>query len=60
MGPQWFLRMARWGRNPPSEKRVKLVLAIVAICLVIYGVERWIGWPDWMTTSWERAPMKVR
>ncbi|MHC0052839.1 hypothetical protein [Actibacterium sp. D379-3] len=44
-----FLRMARWGRRPPSEKRVKLVLAVIALCLVLFGIERLVGWPDWLT-----------
>lgn len=43
----WFLRMAQWARNPPSEGRVKLVIAVVLICLAIVGIE-WLGfWPDW-------------
>ncbi|SFM15022.1 hypothetical protein [Shimia aestuarii] len=44
-----FLRMARWARNPPSEGRVKLVFAIIAICLVVFAFEKVFGWPDWMT-----------
>ncbi|MCE8009841.1 hypothetical protein [Aestuariivita sp.] len=51
MNPIWFLRMARWARNPPSEARVKLVLALIAVCLCIAGVE-WLGlWPDWATAD---------
>ena len=45
----WFFRMAKWARHPPSDRRVKLVLAVIAICVAIYAVERWIGWPDWLT-----------
>lgn len=41
-----FLRMSRWARNPPSEARVKLVFAIIALCVCLYLVERFIGWPD--------------
>lgn len=48
---RWFLRMAKWAHRPPSEARVKLVLAIIAIVLVIYGIE-WLGlWPDWARTG---------
>lgn len=47
----WLFRMSKWARNPPSEKRVMLVLAVIAICVAIYAVERWIGWPDWMTVE---------
>jgi len=51
MTPRWLFRMARWAHNPPSEKRVKLVLGIVAACLVLFGVEYFIGWPDWLTVE---------
>ncbi|MDX1782326.1 MAG: hypothetical protein R3256_13560 [Thalassovita sp.] len=47
----WLYRMAKWVHRPPSEKRVRLVLTAIAICLAIYAVERWIGWPDWMTVD---------
>ena len=49
MNYRWFLRMARWGRNPPGEKQVKLVLGVIAICLALFAVERLVGWPDWLT-----------
>ena len=43
-----FLRMARWARHPPSAGRVRLVLGIVALCLLLYAIERILGWPDWL------------
>ena len=49
MNMRHFLRMAKWARNPPSEKRVKLGLAVIAICLLLFGIERLIGWPEWLT-----------
>ncbi len=49
--PVGLLRMYKWARHPPSEKRVKFVLGIVAICLLIFGYERLFGWPDWLTTA---------
>lgn len=54
-----LLRMARWARNPPSAARVRLVLAILAICLVVFAIETWIGWPDWMSLEAERVPNRV-
>jgi predicted acyltransferase len=51
MNPIWFLRMARWAKKPPSEARVKMVLAIIAICLLIFGYEWLFGWPDWLTPN---------
>lgn len=41
-------RMARWARNPPSEGRVKLVLGVIAVCVVIVLLERLVGFPDWL------------
>ncbi len=51
MNYHWLLRASRWARNPPGEKRVKLVLAVIALCLVLVAIERWIGWPAWLTTQ---------
>lgn len=47
----WLFRMSLWARNPPSPRKVKLVLAVVALCLAIYAVERWIGWPEVLTAD---------
>jgi hypothetical protein len=47
----WFLRMARWARRPPSAARVKLVLGIIAACLLLVGVEHFLGWPDALTLN---------
>jgi hypothetical protein len=47
----WLLRAKRWVQNPPSEGRVKLVLGVIALCLLIVAVERLVGWPDWMTVD---------
>lgn len=49
MNPHWLMRASRWVRHPPSPGRVKLVLAIVGICVILYGIERIYGWPDWLT-----------
>ncbi|WP_306585382.1 hypothetical protein [Gemmobacter fulvus] len=51
MNMTWLLRMARWARNPPSPARVKLVLGVVAACLILAGIE-WIwGWPEALTPT---------
>lgn len=47
----WLLRAKRWVQNPPSAARVKLVLGVIALCLVIVGIERFLGWPEWMTVD---------
>lgn len=43
----WFLRMVKWARNPPSMKQVKVVGAVLAIVLVIVGLDMLGLWPDW-------------
>lgn len=46
-----FLRMARWARHPPSMRRVMLVGAVIVLCLILFGIERLVGWPDWLTPN---------
>jgi hypothetical protein len=46
MNLTWLLRMAKWARNPPSPRQVKLVLAVVALCFAIWGYELYFGWPE--------------
>ncbi|MGI3167612.1 hypothetical protein ACRARG_00560 [Pseudooceanicola sp. C21-150M6] len=58
MTPLWFLRMSRWARNPPSAARVKLVLAVIALCLAIVGLEKLVGFPDWLTPNDLRGPAR--
>lgn len=55
MNTTWLMRMARWVRHPPSPQRVKLVLAVVALCFVLYGVELFFGWPDALSVERIRA-----
>jgi len=51
MNPMWLVRMARWARHPPSADRVKLVVAVIVICLLLFAIERLFGWPDWLTPN---------
>ncbi len=48
MNPRWLWRMSKWARNPPSPARVKLFLAILAICLALGGYEYFWGMPEWL------------
>jgi hypothetical protein len=57
MNPIWFVRMARWARNPPSWGMVMLVTGVIVAALAIYGVERLVGWPDWLTV--DRKPVSA-
>ena len=56
MNLRHLLRMSKWARNPPSEKRVKLVIGIVVICLILFAIERWIGVPEWLQMERMRRP----
>ena len=51
MSYRWLLRMKRLAQNPPSEARVKLVLGIIALCILLFLIERFIGWPDFLTSE---------
>jgi len=52
----WLMRAARWARHPPSPGRVKLVLGVIAACLLLVGVELFLGWPEWLTVGGARPP----
>ena len=58
MNLRHLMRMSRWARNPPSAARVKLMAAIVVFCLLLYAIERWIGWPEALTTSMTRGRLR--
>ena len=51
MNPIWFMRAKRWAQNPPSMKKVMFVAGIVAVCLILYGIETFIGWPEGLTAD---------
>ena len=51
MNPIWFLRAKRWAQNPPSWGKIKFVAAIIAVCLVLYGIETIWGWPESLTAN---------
>lgn len=55
----WLLRASKWARNPPGAKRVKLVLAVLAVALAIVVIE-WLGlWPEWATMDHGRAAPRI-
>ncbi|UXU73889.1 MULTISPECIES: hypothetical protein [unclassified Paracoccus (in: a-proteobacteria)] len=51
----WLLRASRWARNPPSARRVMLVLAIVALGLGLVALEHFGLWPEWATLDTGRG-----
>jgi hypothetical protein len=54
MNLMWLLRASKWARNPPSVRRVKMVLGILLVIGLLYGIEALWGWPDWATI--DRGP----
>ena len=59
LNPRHLLRMSKWARKPPGEKRVKLVIGIIVICLILFAIERWIGVPEWMQMELPRRGGKI-
>ena len=51
MNLRWMLRAKRWTQNPPSEARIKLVFGVIAVSLILFGIEWYFGWPDWLTVN---------
>lgn len=56
MNPIWLIRMSRWARHPPPMGRVKLVVGVIVLCLVLFGIEYFWGWPDWLTVNGKAKP----
>ncbi|MDI3337335.1 hypothetical protein QKW60_13025 [Defluviimonas aestuarii] len=60
MNPRHFLRMAHWARNPPSARRVALILGIITVCLALAGLE-WSGvLPDGFGLSSGDNKLKIK
>lgn len=51
MNPRWLLRMAKWARHPPSRKQLQMIFGVLALCLLLLAVERFVGWPEWATVD---------
>ncbi|MBY6200250.1 hypothetical protein KUV65_02665 [Maritalea mobilis] len=47
----WLLRAVGWARNPPSAKRVILVLSVIAAALALGIYEYFLGWPEALTVE---------
>ena len=52
-----WIRMWRWARNPPSKQQRMIVLVVMAVALLLAGIEFFFGWPDWLTVN---RPPRVR
>jgi hypothetical protein len=56
MNQTWLLRMMRWARNPPSARRVAIMLGVVAASLALAGIEKIWGWPEALTVERVNRP----
>lgn len=56
-----LLYMSRWSRERPSRKLVITVCVAVALILAVIAVERFVGWPEFLTVNkLPRRPMLPR
>ena len=46
-----LMRAKQLARRPPAPWRIKLYLGVIAACLLILGIEAFVGWPDWLTVD---------
>lgn len=51
MNLRWLLMAKRLAQNPPSMGRVKLVAAVIAICVLVVLAEKLGLTPDWMAAD---------
>ena len=51
-----LLRMAQWVRHPPSPRTVKIALVVIALAMVIYGIELAGLWPEWANVQGAKRP----
>jgi hypothetical protein len=58
MNWRWLWRASIWARRPPSARRVKLVVGLIAALIAMALIERYIGWPDW--AQMERPPRRPK
>ena len=56
MDPRLLLRAKRLAQRPPSARMVVLGLAVLAFCLTLVAIERFVGWPDALTVDRARPP----
>ena len=49
--PRMLVRAKRMAARPPSMRQVLVYGGIVVACLALAGVERLVGWPDWLTVN---------
>ncbi|MCP1168227.1 hypothetical protein [Limimaricola litoreus] len=51
MNIHWLLRLTHWVRHPPSPRRMALIAGVVALCLLLVSIERFVGWPEALSVT---------
>jgi hypothetical protein len=46
-----LVRMAYWSRRPPSRQFLIAAAVAISVALSIALVERFVGWPDFLTVE---------
>ncbi len=46
---RFLLRAKRLAQHPPPLWKVKLVIGVIVVLFAVAGIERFVGWPDWMS-----------
>jgi hypothetical protein len=57
MYERWLIRASQWARKPPSWGRVVMLLAVIVLCLLLFGFDHFWGWPTWLTVN---RPLRMR
>ncbi|KJZ20118.1 hypothetical protein [Loktanella sp. S4079] len=60
MNIRFLLRAKRWAARPPSEAMFKMVVGIIVFCVILFAIEKFIGWPDWLSADRIGRPRFVR
>jgi len=47
--------MALIAHRPLSKKTILLWITVVTVALILFGIERLIGWLDWLTVNSHRG-----
>lgn len=56
MDVRLLMRARRLAQDPPSARMVVLGLVVLAVCLTLVAVERFVGWPEALTVDRARPP----
>jgi hypothetical protein len=47
----WLMRMRRMASQRRPLWQLKMLLGVIVICIVLVGIEKFVGWPDWLVVQ---------